>query len=166
MKRPRRQAIEIDVGELHAVLERARQEPISEADYRKMKVAIDVLAERLTRTRTTEKTRAVVEQRPLSTTESAASGSERRAGKGHGRHGAGAFTGAQKVVIRHANLTSGDRCPDCARGRVYTQQKPKTLVRIVGQAPVEATVYEMERLRCNACGTDVHGGRAAWDRRG
>lgn len=24
--------------------------------------------------------------------------------------------------------------------------------RVVGQAPVEATVYEMERLRCNACG--------------
>ena len=26
------------------------------------------------------------------------------------------------------------------------------LVRIVGQAPLEATVYELERLRCNACG--------------
>lgn len=152
MKRPPRQTIEIDVGELHAVLERARQEPISEADYRKMKVAIDVLAERLTRMRTTEKSRAVVEQRPLSSTENAASGSERRASKGHGKHGAGAFTGAQKVVVSHANLANGDRCPECARGRVYTQQKPKTLVRVVGRAPVEATVYEMERLRCNACG--------------
>jgi transposase len=152
MKRPRRQTIEIDVGELRAVLERARQEPISEADYRKMKVAIDVLAERLTRMRTTEKTRAVVEPRPLSNTGSAASGGERRVGKGHGRHSASAFTGAQKVIIRHANLASGDRCPECDRGRVYTQQKPKTLVRIVGRAPLEATVYEMERLRCNACG--------------
>jgi transposase len=35
---------------------------------------------------------------------------------------------------------------------VYTQRQPKTLVRVVGQAPLEATVYEMERLRCNACG--------------
>ena len=152
MKRLRSQTIEIDIGELRAVLERARQEPISEADYRKMKVAIDVLAERLTRMRTTEKTRAVVEPRPLSNTESPASTGERRVGKGHGRHGAGSFTGAQKVAVRHANLASGDRCPECARGRVYTQQKPKTLVRIVGRAPVEATVYEMERLRCNACG--------------
>ena len=25
-------------------------------------------------------------------------------------------------------------------------------MRIVGQAPLEATVFEMERLRCNACG--------------
>jgi transposase len=26
------------------------------------------------------------------------------------------------------------------------------LARIVGQAPLAATVYELERLRCNACG--------------
>ena len=51
-----------------------------------------------------------------------------------------------------AKLSCGDACPECARGRVYTQRRPKTLVRVVGQAPVEATVYEMERLRCNACG--------------
>jgi transposase len=32
------------------------------------------------------------------------------------------------------------------------QKEPKLLVRIVGQAPLEATVYELQRLRCNACG--------------
>jgi len=35
---------------------------------------------------------------------------------------------------------------------VYRQKEPATLVRIVGQAPLQATVYEMERLRCNVCG--------------
>jgi transposase len=35
---------------------------------------------------------------------------------------------------------------------VYEQKEPKVLVRIVGQAPLAATVYELERLRCNACG--------------
>ena len=35
---------------------------------------------------------------------------------------------------------------------MYRQKEPKTLVRFVGQAPLEATVFEMERLRCNACG--------------
>jgi uncharacterized protein with PIN domain len=34
---------------------------------------------------------------------------------------------------------------------VYRQKDPATLIRFVGQAPVEATVFEMERLRCNAC---------------
>ena len=35
---------------------------------------------------------------------------------------------------------------------MYRQQEPATLVRIIGQAPLAATVFEMERLRCNACG--------------
>ena len=41
-----RQPVEIDMGELHRVLDRARQEPIGEADYRKLKIALDVLNER------------------------------------------------------------------------------------------------------------------------
>jgi hypothetical protein len=152
MKRSR-QPIEIDMGELHRVLDRARQEPIGEADYRKLKIALDVLNERLTRTRTTEKTRAVVAQPQLTeSSNTTPDNSERRPSKGHGRNSADAYTGARKVVIRHANLASGDACPECDRGRVYTQRQPKTLVRVVGQAPVEATVFEMERLRCNACG--------------
>ena len=35
---------------------------------------------------------------------------------------------------------------------MYRQKEPATLIRIVGQAPLEATVFEMERLRCNGCG--------------
>ncbi|MGO4880092.1 MAG: IS66 family transposase [Bryobacteraceae bacterium] len=52
----------------------------------------------------------------------------------------------------HATLDSGDLCPECRRGKVYRQKEPATLVRFVGHAPLEATVFEMERLRCNACG--------------
>ena len=48
-------------------------------------------------------------------------------------------------------LKPGDPCPECREGRVYRQKEPKTLIRIVGQAPLKATVFEMERLRCNAC---------------
>jgi transposase len=35
---------------------------------------------------------------------------------------------------------------------VYPQKEPKTLVRIIGQAPLQATVYGLDRLRCNLCG--------------
>jgi transposase len=49
-------------------------------------------------------------------------------------------------------LKHGDRCPECSRGNVYGQKEPKVLVRIVGQAPLAATVYSLERLRCGACG--------------
>jgi rubredoxin len=71
---------------------------------------------------------------------------------GHGRNGAEAFGGAQKVEIAHQNLKHGNCCPECGEGNVYGQKEPKVLVRIVGQAPVAATVYSLERLRCGACG--------------
>jgi Sulfotransferase family len=35
---------------------------------------------------------------------------------------------------------------------VYPQKEPRTLVRLVGQAPLQATVYELDRLRGNLCG--------------
>ena len=35
---------------------------------------------------------------------------------------------------------------------MYRQKEPATLLRIVGQAPLQTTLFEMERLRCNACG--------------
>src|SRR5205809_5540616 len=53
-----------------------------------------------------------------------------------------------------ATCTAGG--PECRRGRVYHQKEPATLVRFVGHAPLEATVFEMERLRCNACGEGLH----------
>ena len=71
---------------------------------------------------------------------------------GHGRHGAAAYAGAHKIAIAHAALHPGDACPGCATGKVYAQQEPRRLIRIVGQAPLAATVYALERLRCNLCG--------------
>lgn len=72
--------------------------------------------------------------------------------KGHGRNGAQAYHGAEKVKVAHAELGHADRCPSCGRGKVYTQAQPKVLVRIVGMAPLKAALYECERLRCNLCG--------------
>jgi transposase len=56
------------------------------------------------------------------------------------------------MAIAHSTLHAGDACPGCGEGKVYRQREPATLVRIIGQAPLKATVFEMERLRCNACG--------------
>jgi transposase len=69
----------------------------------------------------------------------------------HGRKPASAFSGAPKVEVKHPTLTAGDRCPECWKGKVYPLQEPAVRVRIIGQAPVQATVYELARLRCNLC---------------
>jgi transposase len=71
--------------------------------------------------------------------------------KGHGRNGASSYTGATEVKIRHESLKAGDCCPKCQKGKVYPSVAPHVIVRIVGQAPLGATVYKMESLRCNLC---------------
>ena len=46
-------------------------------------------------------------------------------------------------------------CPHGCGGKVYPQREPGVLVRIKGQPPLAAAVYELEKLRCNLCG-DVY----------
>ena len=69
---------------------------------------------------------------------------------GHGRNAAQAYSGAPIVERDHPELASGERCPECDKGRVYNSP-PKTLVKVVGQAPLGATVYRLQRLRCRLC---------------
>ncbi|MGA7926307.1 MAG: IS66 family transposase [Candidatus Sulfotelmatobacter sp.] len=148
--RPR---LDVNLDELDRVLDGARQAPLSEEDYEKLKEALHALAAMLVRPRNTEKTSAVLGK---SESSEAGAGTEPESDAspppGHGRNGAGAFVSSRKVVIAHAHLKHGDRCPECGKGNVYEQKEPKVLVRIVGQAPLAATVFSLERLRCGACG--------------
>jgi len=73
-------------------------------------------------------------------------------GHGHGRNGADAFTGAEKIEVRHESLAPGDPCPKCEEGTLYDTGRPGVVVRLVGQAPVKAIVYYLQKLRCNPCG--------------
>jgi transposase len=70
---------------------------------------------------------------------------------GHGRYGADDYPGTDKIEIQHPTLTAGDDCPECGQGTLY-EKSPSVLVRFVGQAPLHATVYCMQKLRCHVCG--------------
>lgn len=164
--------IDVTVQELEQLLAEAKDAPLSEAGYQRLLVAIHTLAHvahlledketTLRRLRqilfgaTTEKTHRVLTQAglepqiPLHSPITATP--EGSAAPGHGRTGADAYAGARKVRIPHPVLKPGDRCPECRRGKVYAQAEPGTLVRLVGQPPLGATVYELDKLRCNLCG--------------
>ena len=64
----------------------------------------------------------------------------------------GASTEKTAGVVGSETLQPGDDCPQCSRGTVYETNRPGVLVRITGQAPVRATVYQLQKLRCNLCG--------------
>lgn len=160
--------------ELNQLLERA-QASLSPEDYRKVQGLVealsyvtDLVADQQTTIRdlrellfpaSTEKTAAVLKKAGLErTTKPADKPDEQRPGErkqkapGHGRNGAKDYRNPRRVTVRHASLKHGDRCPGCLKGKVYEQKEPRQLVRIVGQAPLTATVYDLQCLRCNLCG--------------
>jgi transposase len=152
MKKSARRRIDVNLDELDRVLDGARQAPLSEADYEKVKDALHAMAAMLVRPRNTEKTSAVLDEAEESGKAASQPDTNAAPPAGHGRNGAEAFGDARQVEIAHQSLKHGDRCPECGEGNVYGQKEPKVLVRIVGQAPLAATVYSLERLRCGACG--------------
>jgi transposase len=170
--KPMSEHLDISTEELEALLERARQQPLEPDGYKKLKAAIRTLGyvtellenreatletlRRLLCQSSTEKTDEVLKRAGIEVNEKnhkpAGQRGDKTAPAGHGRNGAAAYRNAGRVQVRHARLASGDQCPDCERGRVYLQHDPGMLVRIKGQVPIDATVYELERLRCNLCG--------------
>jgi transposase len=70
---------------------------------------------------------------------------------GHGRHGAAVYRAAPTVACRHEELAVGERCPACGRGSLY-RLPPGVEMRLDGNALLSAVRYELEKLRCSACG--------------
>ena len=164
----------VDRQELEAILEHARP-ALPDQEYQRLKAALDTLVylmqlvenKRMSIARlrqmlfgaSTEKTAAVLKAmgaalQPQAESAPPAAAQDCDAApapQGHGRNGAQAYTGANKVKVTHPTLNSGDLCPACQRGKLYAAATPGVLVRVVGQAPLGASVYEIEKLRCNLC---------------
>jgi len=161
---------------LEGILEHAKA-ALSEAEYDTLHAAMETLiylTQELEKNRvsvqrlkhllfgtTTEKTQKVMEkildeaEKKKHARDDAEEGEEaekRQNAKGHGRNGADTYTGADKVRVLHESLKPGDACPNCQKGTVYESVEPGHIVRIRGQAPLGATVYELQKLRCNLCG--------------
>lgn len=170
------ESIDVSIEELEQLVDCAGKAPLPPEGQRKLKAAVATLGvlagmladkdttirklrQMLMPLRTTEKTGTVLkpaaaeEPKPEGQAQTSSSKAESASCKrGHGRHGPGAYTGARKVSLAHPTMKRADRCPGCEKGKVYPLSEPKSLVRIVGQAPVTATIYELEALRCNLCG--------------
>lgn len=85
--------------------------------------------------------------------------------KGHGRVPASAYRAATHIPVPHATLHPGAPCPHCHRGKMYRLKEPAPYIRIFGQAPLSATCWDCERMRCSACG-DVYTARVPEEAQG
>jgi len=88
---------------------------------------------------------------PNASTSNASDSETTPAPPGHGRNGADAYAGAEHIRVANLSLHAGDPCPACGEGTVY-EKPPGVLVRVTGQPPLKATIYELQKLRCHLCG--------------
>ena len=160
-RKGKRNKVEVDVKELDGILDQAVEKPLSQAEADKLRLAIHTMAERiLADQRSSEKLDNMINEvadkdpdgKPK---EEGLPPKPPRSNPGpgrNGRNGADAYTSATRVAIElHAALKPGCNCPSCLKGKL-SRQKPRTLVRIKGMAPLTGTVYERECVRCNLCG--------------
>lgn len=168
MTKPKR--IDISQQELDGLLKRAESGTLQQGDYEIIKAMADTILllshavdEKTASIRrllkmifgsSTEKTATVLKDKKASSIEknNEKSDGEKPKPKGHGKNGAASYSSADKVKIAHDALSPKDTCPKCLKGKLYEVKTPKTVVRITGKSPLHATVFEMQRLRCNLCG--------------
>lgn len=84
--------------------------------------------------------------------EAAAEPTAKKKRKGHGRVPSADYLAAKHIVVPHEALKPGGPCLRCQRGNLYNLKHPAPFLRIVGQAPLAATCWDCERLRCATCG--------------
>jgi len=178
-KKPKR--IELTEQELDALLERVENECLEPGDYEVIKAMAETITflshavdtkgfqlKRLLRSlfgSTSEKSAAIFgdssqsesaetssrDGEEVNTPGSSESEPETKK-KGHGRRAASEYSGAEHIAVKCDGLGPGDDCPLCVRGTLYEQKSPGVLVRVRGVAPFQATVHELQKLRCNPCG--------------
>src|SRR3989339_489723 len=168
MKTPK--LIELRPADVEALLERVEKEALQEGDYEIIKGLIEAFVylsqsvdekatalKRLLRiifgakTETREKLFKIADQ-GVPGQEVLKEESEPQKQPGHGRNGADAYKKAERIKVPIQDLKVGEFCRECSKGRLYPVKKAGTLVRFVGVAPLAATIYETEKLRCNLCG--------------
>lgn len=69
---------------------------------------------------------------------------------GHGRNGADKYCDSPVFEIDLTDLKPRDICPECSTGKLY-DSPPGIIVKVVGQPPLTATIYKLQKLRCNLC---------------
>jgi transposase len=162
MNTPKR--IDLTPEQLDALLKRVEAGTLQDGDYeiiKGMAETLSFLSQALENKNTsikrllklifgdsTEKTAKVLQR---NTSGGKKSGKKTKRRKGHGKNGATAYTGAEKIKVAHESLKPKDPCPECHRGKLYELPDPGIIVRVTGNAPCSGEVYELQKLRCNLC---------------
>jgi len=175
-KKPvQRKKIELDMTKLDGMLERAEKGNLQESDIELIKAmaeCIDFLSQTVDKKATTvkrllgmifgaktEKKNNIQDNQEEKSeagepeTDKARNDKKKKKElKRNGCNGADSYTSAKQVEVSHPDLNAGGLCPKCTDGKLYEVTDPGVEIRVKGSAPLKATVYKLEKLRCSLCG--------------
>ncbi len=93
------------------------------------------------------------EKRDTSNSGTGGGGSTGGRGQGQGNNGKEDYPAAQKVKHNlKESLKPGNKCPECDKGTLH-KYEPSIQIKIVGSPTLKAVAHEIEKSRCNTCGT-------------
>jgi transposase len=72
-------------------------------------------------------------------------------GNNNGKNGVEDYPGARIVEMPVKDNKAGDRCPLCGKGNLY-EMESGSFIHVKGSAPLNATVFVQQKLRCSGCG--------------
>ncbi len=176
-KKPVKKVVNLDMNQLDELLKRAEKGKLEEKDVELIKGMAECIAllsqavdDKATSVKKllrmvfgakTEKTKDILAKDTTADGDSSGkndtsvkdnNGSKAKRKGNNGRNGAEKYVGAKQVEIQHPDLAVEDQCPECKEGKLYKNSEPGTEIRVTGSAPLQATVYTLEKLRCNLCG--------------
>jgi transposase len=173
MTKEKPREIELTLEEIEALRERLRRESLAKPDYGLLDaIIVNYFAfeqgyqeqghtlrrmAKLIFGPRTEKAKEVLKdaspEQPLSRPiEKPESQSPAEKARGHGRNGSSSYQGVERISVLHPCYKTGDPCPLCCNGKLYQLREPAVVVRVRGRSPLEAKVYDVEKLRCHLCG--------------
>ena len=161
--------IQLSEEEINALLKRVKANALQEGDYEIIKSMTDAiitlgqaldnkatsikrLLAMLFGPKTEKKDEILKDNEPEEKDKKPPTPKPEKKKEGHGKIPASSYTGADRKFISHEKLKPKDSCPLCLNGKVYPIKKPGIAIYLKGQPPIDVTIYELEKLRCNLCG--------------
>ena len=169
--------VEIDYEELMAIIDSTRTKALSNKHRETLKTAVDTLARLQQEVASgagirdlrrlfgwpSEKARTLLapkdddgkedDGKEDDSDENRTTEQKKRKKRTTGRRSADEYTAANVRKVHDESLEHKGPCPDeFCDGIIYRLIEPKKLLRITGQAMLMATLYQLERHRCNICG--------------
>ncbi len=143
--------VKVDLGELQTIVNATSERVLTEEEHKKLMDSHQLLADLILPDLQSETGAALKgEEKKDDNKEKQPRKSPEKNG---GRRPRSDFKASKTVRVPVAKFQVGQLCPCGCGGKLYNYKRVSHFRHFVGQAPIQVTLYELEQMRSNGCGT-------------